>query len=165
MQSTAGKKELELKDMEKAMEKAMEKYNIQGIITGSLFSNYQRTRIEEICDKLNLKCYSPLWHMDQETEVRNLIEKGFKFVMTKVAAEGLNKSWLGQIITQKHLEKLKELNNKHCINIAGEGGEFETFVLDAPLFKQKLAIERCHIQEEKDGSATLIIDKISSKNS
>ncbi len=163
MQSTAGKKEIELKDLQKAMQKAKEKYKIQGIITGALFSNYQRTRIEEICDTLNLKCYSPLWHMDQETEVKNLIEKGFKFIMTKVAAEGLNKSWLGQIITHKHVEKLKELNTKLHINIAGEGGEYETFVLDAPLFKEELKIEKSHINEEKNGSATLIIDEISSK--
>ncbi len=163
MQTTAGKKEIELKDLKKAITKAKEKYNIQGIITGALFSNYQRTRIEELCDKLNLKCYSPLWHMNQETEVKNLIDKGFKFVMTKVAAEGLDKSWLGQVITNNHLEQLKELNNKLNINIAGEGGEFETFVLDAPLFKEDLRIEKSHIIEEKQGTATLIIDKVSSK--
>ena len=161
LQKTKGEEEKELTDLEVALTRAKEKYQIQGIITGAIFSNYQRTRIEEICDKLNLKCYSPLWHMDQETEMKNLIQKDYKFIMTKVAAEGLDKSFLNKIVTQTELDKLVKLNKKLHINVAGEGGEFETLVLDAPLFKSKLKIEESEIIEEKDGSAPLIIKKIS----
>jgi asparagine synthase (glutamine-hydrolysing) len=81
--------------------------------------------------------------------------------MTKVAAEGLDKSFLNKVITQKELDKLVKLNKKLHINVAGEGGEFETLVLDAPLFKSKLKLEESEINAEKDGSATLIINKIS----
>jgi asparagine synthase (glutamine-hydrolysing) len=163
LEKTKGEEEKELIDLKNALKKAKEKFQIQGVITGALFSNYQRTRIEEICDKINLKCYSPLWHMNQEIEMKNLIENGFNFIMTKVAAEGLDKSWLGKKITQKELTKLKKLNKKLHINIAGEGGEFETLVLDAPLFNKKINIKDSSIEEEKEGSATLIIKKIEFK--
>lgn len=163
IQTTQGKKEIELKDLEIAIKKAKDKHKIQGIITGALFSNYQRTRIEEICDKLNLKCFSPLWHMNQETEMNNLLKNNFKFVMTKIAAEGFKPEWLGQTITQEHIKKLVSLNKKLHINIAGEGGEFETLVLDAPLFKQELIIEKKNIQKDSKHSATLIINKVSLK--
>ena len=161
VQRTEGEKEIELKELELAMKKAKEEYKIQGIITGAIFSNYQRTRIEEICDKLNLKCYSPLWHMNQETVMKNLLKNDFKFIMTKIAAEGFSPEWLGQIINEKHIEKLVGLNKRLNINIAGEGGEFETFVLDAPLFKQKLKIEKTKMDKESNHSATLTINKVS----
>ena len=161
VQRTEGEKEIELKELELAMKKAKEEYKIQGIITGAIFSNYQRTRIEEICDKLNLKCYSPLWHMNQETVMKNLLKNDFKFIMTKIAAEGFSPEWLGQIINEKHIEKLIGLNKRLNINIAGEGGEFETFVLDAPLFKQKLKIEKTKMDKESNHSATLTINKVS----
>ena len=41
-----------------------------------------------------------------------------------------------------------------------EGGEFETFVLDAPMFKQSLETTKSHIVEESENVATLIIEKI-----
>ncbi|MBT3865696.1 diphthine--ammonia ligase [Candidatus Woesearchaeota archaeon] len=163
IQKTEGKKEVELKELETAIKKAKEKYKIQGIITGALFSNYQRTRIEEICDKLNLKCFSPLWHMDQETEMNNLLKNNFKFIMTKIAAEGFDATWLGKTITKEHINKLINLNRKLQINIAGEGGEFETLVLDAPLFKKQLNIEKQTIQKDSKHSATLVINKVSLK--
>ncbi len=161
IQTTKGEKEIELKDLEIAIKKSKDKHQIQGIITGALFSNYQRTRIEEICDNLNLKCFSPLWHMDQETEMNNLLKNNFKFIMTKIAAEGFKTEWLGQIITKEHIKKLVDLNKKLHINIAGEGGEFETLVLDAPLFKQELIIEKQRIEKDSKHSATLVIENVS----
>lgn len=160
IQKTKGKKEEELDDLKKAIAKAKEKYKIQGIVTGAIFSNYQRSRIENICDELNLKVYSPLWHMDQEIEMRNLIKEGYEFILTKIAADGLDKSWLGKRINLNHLDKLIQLNKKNGINIAGEGGEFESFVLDAPLFKKRLQIISSDIIEHSKNSAELIIKKL-----
>lgn len=159
MEKTAGAKERELADLKRALAKAREKYKIEGIVTGALFSNYQRSRIEKICDELNLKVYSPLWHTEQETEMRNLLKEGFSFIFTKVAAEGLDKSWLGRKITAKDVDKLAELNKKLGINIAGEGGEFETLVLDCPMFMKKIKIEESETVQESQHSAELVIRK------
>tara|TARA_Y100000310_G_scaffold138709_1_gene137735 strand:+ start:882 stop:1586 length:705 start_codon:yes stop_codon:yes gene_type:complete len=159
---THGKEEIELEDLKDALKTAKEKYKLDGIVTGALHSSYQKTRIDNICKELELECHSPLWHMDQEQEMRELLAKRFKFVMSKVAAEGLDKSWLGEVITLEHLDKIVELNKKLAVNVAGEGGEFETFVLDAPMFKKELRIKKSRINEESDGSATLLIDEIES---
>ncbi len=153
---TKGEKEKELEDLEKAIIEAKEKYKINGIITGALFSDYQRSRVEKICDKLGLKIFSPLWHIDQEKEMRQIIDSGFEIVMTAVAAEGLDKKWLMRPLTQKDVDKLVELNKKYKINIAGEGGEFETLVLNCPLFRKKITIKNYEISED-DNSARVII--------
>ncbi|MFA5888219.1 MAG: diphthine--ammonia ligase [Candidatus Nanoarchaeia archaeon] len=156
---TEGNKELELKDLEDAIREAKEKYQIEGIITGALFSEYQSERIQKIADKLGLKAFSPLWHKNQETELRELIKEGFEFIFTAIAADGLDKSWLGRTITEKDIDKLVELNNKTSLNIAGEGGEFESLVLNAPFFKKRIVIEKSEIKMESDCVGRLIIEK------
>jgi diphthine-ammonia ligase len=139
-QETQGNKEDELKDLKKAIITAKKKYKIEGIITGAIYSNYQRERIEKICDELGLKVFSPLWHIDQETEIKEIIKNNFKIILSSVSAYGFDEKWLNKIITLKEVEKLKELNKKYKINIAGEGGEYESLVLDCPMFKEEINI-------------------------
>ncbi|MFH1591084.1 MAG: diphthine--ammonia ligase [archaeon] len=154
--ATKGEKEQELSDLRAALLEAKRRHGIQGVVTGALFSNYQRTRIERICDELNLKVFSPLWHMDQEQEMRALLREGYRFVMTKVAAEGLDASWLGVPLTNDHLGRLVGLRDKLGINVAGEGGEFETFVLDAPLFGYALRIVSSSVKKDGEAAELLI---------
>ncbi|MFH1398682.1 MAG: diphthine--ammonia ligase, partial [Candidatus Woesearchaeota archaeon] len=139
-QSTKGEKEAELEDLRRALIVAKEKYKIQGVVSGALFSVYQRDRIEKLCDELGLKCFAPLWHMQQDVEVRDIIKQGFKVVMTKVAAEGLDRIWLNKVMDYEMLDKLIALNKKIGFNVAGEGGEYESLVLDAPMFAKKIDI-------------------------
>jgi len=156
---TKGEKEEELKDLKKALEKAKKKYGIQGIVTGALFSNYQSERIEDIAKNLGLRVFSPLWHMDQEEEMREILNEGFKFILTKVAAEGLDKTWLGKEITNEDIDKLVALDKKIGFNIAGEGGEFESLMIDGPIFKKKIDVKKSKIVV--DGLvAELIVDEV-----
>ncbi len=154
---TEGEKEEELKDLEELMRKAKEKHKIQGVVTGAIFSDYQRSRIERICEKLGLKIFSPLWHINQEDEMREIINSGFEIVMTAVAAEGLDKKWLMRSLTKEDVDELVELNKKYKINIAGEGGEFETLVLDGPMFRKRIIINDYEIL--KEGTSARVVLK------
>lgn len=159
MHQTKGEKEKELRDLEIALKNAKSQHKIEGIVTGALYSNYQKDRIEKICNKLGLKSFSPLWHIDQEKELREIIDSGFEFILTKIAAEGLSKEWLGKIISHKDVDRLVELNKKIGLNIAGEGGEFESLVLDCPMFKKKIEIENSEIKSENQNTAVMLIKK------
>ncbi|MBU0536100.1 MAG: diphthine--ammonia ligase [Nanoarchaeota archaeon] len=159
VQVTEGVKEKELKDLEKAIKQAKKEYHIEGIVTGALFSDYQRKRIEKICEKLGLKVFSPLWHKNQEEYMRELLDNGFRFIMTAVAAEGLDKSWLGREITQEDIKKLSEIHKRLGINVAGEGGEFESLVIDSPMFRKRIEIKEFEIKEESENTAVLDIKK------
>lgn len=140
VQKTKGEKESELKDLEKAIKKAKEKYKIQGIVTGALYSNYQASRIQKICDKLKLKCINPLWHKDEIEYWKELFNNDFEIMIVGVASDGLNEEWLGKIINKENFKKLKELSKKFQFHLAFEGGEAETFVVDCPLFNKKIKI-------------------------
>lgn len=157
--STKGQKEKELLDLKKAILAAQKKFSFEGLITGALFSEYQSSRIEKICRELGLKCVSPLWHKPQEEEMQELLETGFKFILTAVAAEGLNEDWLGKVITKRDLVLLKELNRKFGFHVAFEGGEAESLVLDCPLFKKKLVLTKTKIVAENSYTAHLIIEQ------
>ena len=156
---TAGEKEKELIDLEKTIKIAKEKYKLDGIVSGALFSTYQRDRIEKICDKLGLKIFAPLWHKSQEEEMKELLQHGFKFILSAVAAEGLDKNWLNRTITMKDVEQLIVLNKKVGLNVAGEGGEFESMVLDCPLFKKMIGLEEVEMVEENKNAVYLVIKK------
>jgi diphthine-ammonia ligase len=137
---TKGEKEEELKDLEKAIKKAIKEYKIEGIITGAIQSVYQSSRIQKICDRLNIKCVNPLWHTDEINYLNDLIKNKFKVILTGVFAYPLNQSWLGREINKEFVQDVTKLNEKYKISMIGEGGEYETFVLDCPLFSKPLNI-------------------------
>tara|TARA_Y100000034_G_scaffold20219_2_gene23035 strand:+ start:1307 stop:2812 length:1506 start_codon:yes stop_codon:yes gene_type:complete len=157
---TKGEKEKELIDLKKVIRNAKEKFELDGIITGALFSTYQRERIEKICDELKLKCFSPLWHTDQEKLLRDLVDEKFEIIITAVAGEGLGETELGEEINNKFIDKMVTLNKKNGINVAFEGGEAETLVVDCPIFKNKLVIENAEKVMENECTGKYIIKDI-----
>ncbi len=138
---TKGEKEAELVDLEKAIKDAIKKYKIEGVISGALASQYQYERIGKICKKLNIESFTPLWQKDELEYLNELIKNKFKIIITGVAAYPLDGKWLGREINRDFVDKAVDLSNKHKIHIAGEGGEFETFVLNCPLFKKPLKVK------------------------
>lgn len=141
IQKTKGEKELELEDLERAIKKVRDKFNINTLVTGALHSVYQASRIKKICDRLNLKCFNPLWHKNEIEYLKELINNDFKVIITGVFAYPLDKSWLGRIINKSFIDEVQSLKEKYKIHAAGEGGEFETFVLNCPLFRKELKIK------------------------
>ncbi|MBI2148615.1 diphthine--ammonia ligase [Candidatus Woesearchaeota archaeon] len=159
MQESSGEKEEEIKDLELALIQAKKKYSIEGIIVGALFSNYQRERVQNIATRLGLKVFTPLWHKDQLLLLNEIVSAGFEVILVHVAADGLDESFLGRKLDTKLISKLIELNGKNGMNVAGEGGEFESLVLDCPIFNKKLKILEAEKKMSSKYSGTLEIKK------
>lgn len=138
---TKGEKEIELKDLEKGIKTAIKKYKINSVVTGAIESVYQSSRIQKICNKLKIECFNPLWQKPQIELLKELIKNKFEVIITAVAAYPLDKNWLGKKIDKHFIKKIIPLHEKYKINPAGEGGEFETFVLNCPLFSRGLKIK------------------------
>ena len=160
-----GEKEKELEDLEKLIEKSISQHGIEGILVGAIESSYQRERVEKVCDKLGIELVAPLWKTDHEEYMDKLIENDFKVMITKVAAQGFDKEWLGRFIDSESLSELKDLKEKYRIHLAGEGGEYETLVLDCPLFKDKIEIKSSEvIWERNSGELNVSEAALVSKN-
>ncbi|NYZ76086.1 TIGR00289 family protein [Candidatus Micrarchaeota archaeon] len=136
MQRSSGDKLSELDDLKSLIQSI----DVDGVVTGAIGSEYQKEKVDVICEELGLKSFSPLWHKEGEILLRELVDAGFKVIITSVSAEGLDESWLGRKIDSKCIDELLELSKKHGISIVGEGGEMETFVLNAPFFKKRIKV-------------------------
>lgn len=137
VETSSGEKEAELLDLERALTRV--KADVDGVVTGAVASEYQSSRIRKICDRLGLEVYSPLWQKDPETLLSGMVGL-LNIVMVQVSAAGLDESWLGRRIDAKAVADLKSIERRYRISIIGEGGEYETLVLDAPFFKHRIHI-------------------------
>jgi len=139
---TLGVKEEELKDLKSALTAAKKLYKIKGVVCGAIASEYQRYRVEAVCADLGLKSIAPLWHLDPERYLMELIREGFEVIMSAVASDGFDPAWLGRKLDMFTLDDLKKLRDKYGMHLGGEGGEYETLVLDGPIFKKKIVIQK-----------------------
>lgn len=140
LKKSKGEKEVELKDLEEAIVEARNKFGIEGIVTGAVESVYQASRVQKICNRLGLECFNPLWQKDQIELLRDLVKEKFEVIVVGVAAYPLDEKFLGRKIDEEFIDEMSSLQEKFDINPAGEGGEFESFVLDGPVFERGLEI-------------------------
>jgi len=153
---SSGLKEEELKDVEELMKGE----DCDGFVCGAIASDYQRSRLDEIAQRLGKPLHAPLWRKDQVTLLEDMVHAGFKFMVAGVYAEGFDEGWLGKIITSHSIRELEKLRDKYRISVSGEGGEIETFVLDAPNFSKSIHIEEAHANWSKH-SGNFTIQKAS----
>uniref|UniRef100_H3BDI6 Diphthine--ammonia ligase n=1 Tax=Latimeria chalumnae TaxID=7897 RepID=H3BDI6_LATCH len=122
-----------------------EKEGVEGVSVGAILSDYQRVRVENVCKRLNLQPLAYLWRRTQEDLLREMISSNIRAMIIKVAAFGLDPN--------KHLGKtldeiesyLKQLSMKYGVHVCGEGGEYETFTLDCPLFKKRIVVDSSEV--------------------
>jgi len=129
---TSGEREAELEDLKRVLQTL----DVEGVASGAIASNYQKSRIDRICEELGLKSIAPLWGREPLELLREFIAAGFEAIVTSVSAEGLDENWLGRKLDEAAVRDLLELNRKYKVNLSGEGGEYESLVLDAPFFEK-----------------------------
>jgi len=133
---TTGEEHSEISDLEKELSKI----KIDGIVSGALRSDYQKNRLERMCERLGIKSFTPLWHQSAESHLFGLIENGFRVMISGVSCEGMSEKWLGHTFTQESYFELLELSKKYRFNIDGEGGEYETLVTSGPHMKGEVKV-------------------------
>ena len=117
-----------------------DRLEVDALVVGALRSDYQKTRIERMCERLNLISFCPLWHHIPESHMESLIDHGFDVRIVSVSTDGLGEQWLGVKIDQETLDSLSKISSQFRFNLDGEGGEFETIVVDAPHMKQRIEV-------------------------
>ncbi len=149
---TTGVKEEELEDLKNLLKTL----DIRGLVSGAISSQYQKKRIDRVCRELGFRSIAPLWHEDPVKLVEDLIKLGFQVIITGVYAHGFDRTWLGREINRQTLIDLIELNRKYQVSVIGEGGEYETLVLDAPFFRKRIKITSAEV-EWKDYAGNLTV--------
>ena len=156
--TTEGKPEHELKDLKEAIAEAVKTYRIDGVVSGAIESVYQSERIQRICNQLDVWCVNPLWKRNQKEHLEEIVSKAYKVIISGVFAYPLDETWLGKPLDPELIGALLDLQDKFGVSPSGEGGEIETTVLDAPLFKKRIEIVESEVHA-KGNSGILTIKK------
>ena len=133
---TAGIKEMELTDLKELLATLA----IEGVVSGAILSNYQKVRIGRICRELDLESIAPLWHENPMNLLKEMLSLDFEAIIVGVYAYGFDESWLGRRIDSATISDLARLNKEYQVSLVGEGGEYETLVLDASFFTKRIRL-------------------------
>lgn len=134
-------------DME-GLRNALDGLDVEGVVSGAIWSDYQWDRMNIVCGDLDLKLFAPLWRKDQDMVMDQFLDSGIRAMIVGCYAEGLGEEWLGRIIDRDAVEELKQIRSKTGISIMGEGGEYESLTLDSPMHSAPLEI----VSSERDWS-------------
>ncbi|GAA6041927.1 hypothetical protein JCM8097_000227 [Rhodosporidiobolus ruineniae] len=113
---------------------------VEAVAAGAILSNYQRVRVEHVCARLGLTPVAFLWERNQEELLAEMVEAGMESVLVKVAGAGLQVEHLGKTLGEMQ-PTLHKLNRRYQLHVCGEGGEYETFTVDCPLFKRRVVLD------------------------
>lgn len=106
--------------------------DLAGIVAGAVESQFQHTRLERLCAEFDINMFAPLWQCDPVQTLNAMIAGGFDIRIVAVAAAGLDRSWLGRRIDEAAVKELQQLHEDVGIHVLGEGGEYETIVVNGP---------------------------------
>lgn len=123
-----------------ALEEALRPLEIDGFVSGALRSDYQKSRLERMAERLGIRSWTPLWHQSGHEHLRGMIDHGFEIMITGVSADGLTEKWLGHVLTPDSFDELVTLAKTHRFHVEGEGGEYETLVIGGPHQNGRLTV-------------------------
>ncbi len=127
------------------------------VVAGAIQSSYQWSRLHRICYELGRRLFTPLWGKEPSTVVREEIAAGMDIRLVHLAAEPLDADLIGRRLDVPLLEELiRRSRDVRRLNVAGEGGEFETLVVDAPFFQRRLVIDEQEIVRQTDTTQLIV---------
>jgi diphthine-ammonia ligase len=69
---------------------------VTALASGAILSNYQRLRIEHVCQRLGLVSISYLWQAEQLPLLERMLSCGMEVILAKVAGVGLGVDLVGK---------------------------------------------------------------------
>lgn len=150
------REELALKSL---LQRVKRYYNIKVVVTGGIRSAFQRNAFKRVAEALGLDLYAPTWGVKDEEYMEDLLRNNINFMIVSITSMGIPHNILGRTITGDDINRLARLSKKYGFNLSFEGGEAETAVVDAPLFKYKLDV-RGEVVEVSEFEAYFEIKKV-----
>lgn len=133
----------EIEPLERALRELDTEFEgtLAGVTAGAVESEFQTHRIEAMCERLGIQLFAPLWRRDPRELADSMLDAGFEIIVVAVAAQGLDESWLGRTLDADAFCDLDALNTEYGVHLLGEGGEFETLVVDGPHMDRRIELD------------------------
>ncbi|MGH7710194.1 MAG: ATP-binding protein [Gemmatimonadaceae bacterium] len=110
---------------------------VNAVAYGDLFLEDVRAYRERQCTQLGVEPLFPLWGEPTSQLAARAIREGYVAYLTCVDTTQLDASFAGRLYDADLLEQLPS-----SVDPCGERGEFHTCVVDAPIYKEAIAVTR-----------------------
>jgi uncharacterized protein (TIGR00290 family) len=126
------------KDYDSKMKEVLLAYQDEGINAvafGDIFLEDVRRYREEKLAQIGMEAIFPLWKRDTTELIRSFIDLGFEALITCVDSKALDSYFAGRLINGDFVSSLPP-----HVDPNGENGEFHSFAIDGPIFKQRINV-------------------------
>jgi uncharacterized protein (TIGR00290 family) len=106
-------------------------------IFGDIDIERHRDWVESIASSAGTRAHLPLWQRSRDSLMHELLDLGFRAVIVAVRDGALPPSLLGETIDQPMLRRFETAG----VDLAGENGEFHTFLVDGPIFSRPVEVD------------------------
>lgn len=139
-----------------------DEFDGEAVVSGAVLSSYQRLRVESCCARLGLRSIAPLWQMSPDVLLQLLTDAAVDARLIKIASAGLVPSEDVGASVVGNAARLLKLAATHGLHAGGEGGEYESFVLDCPLFTEERLVftapnASLEAGDANDGSPVVVV--------
>lgn len=137
----------------------VEEHPVEALILGGIgLQKTQLGSLREAMQPLGIKVFAAHEGQDHKEVMKQMIEKGFVFMIAQVASDGLNK-WLGKKITSENFNEFVRDSEKYGFHVGGEGGYYDTFTVDSPILKQAVEFSEMEkVMEDKYSGHVVLKD-------
>jgi len=123
---------------EQQMQNVLSRWKVKGVshvIFGDLFLEDIRKYREEKLAQIDLEPVFPLWRESTAILAKEIIQVGFRSVVTCVDPNKLDTGFAGRQFDESFLRDLPP-----HVDPCGENGEFHTFVYNGPIFNEPIHV-------------------------
>ena len=146
--------------IKQAVMKQQKSNPVDAVILGG--TGLQETQIKSIQHALlplKIEVFAAHAGLDHADVMELMTSKGYEFMITQVASDGLL-PWLGKKITKSNLHLLIDDALRYGFHSGGEGGYYDSLVIDCPLFPKKIEIDGMQKVIDDKYCGHILINKI-----
>ena len=133
------------KEEAEELEQVLKGMKVDAILVGGV--GLQATQIREwrrVAGKFGIGLIVPYESLTSEELFDKTIESGFDIMLTDVASDGLGPEWIGRKLNMQNADEFKMLSKRFGFDVLGEGGYYNSLVLDGPIFNKRIEILNSH---------------------
>ncbi|HLD06378.1 MAG TPA: hypothetical protein VJC16_02485 [Candidatus Nanoarchaeia archaeon] len=110
------------------------------LLGGTGLQATQLRSIQEALRPMGIEVFAAHAGQDHEAVVEDMLQKGYRIMITQIASDGLTSDDLGRELTPESFPAFRSRSRKFGFHIGGEGGYYDTLVIDAPFFPRAFQV-------------------------
>ncbi|MBF0386585.1 MAG: diphthine--ammonia ligase [Candidatus Omnitrophica bacterium] len=145
-------------DYRAGLDRLLRRYVREGVDAlgmGYIASRGQRDLVHDLASRHGLFCFEPFVGRSHGALIRERLASGIQAIIVGIDPRVLDESWLGRTVDKAFVDNLKLCRGA---SLCGENNEYQTLVVDGPLFKKKIEIISGRMIKVR-GRAYLYVDR------